>query len=310
MINADIKLDEFNENDKKAIDSIYKKYELLLDDTIEVDGKTLYRIRSTSEFVSNNLCHVYVGSLGGYVESRSNLSDGGTCWITYDSKVYGDAIIRDNALIVKSNINGNAECLSSNIGLNSIVQDSTLVGYFEVFDSTIINSNITSSYIDDSRVSRSTVKNATVQSSLITDAFVDGEEDNDHDVLTSARSVIISKSEVYGIVEDSNGKVARCSISFTIKKAESLFSKVAVGDYVDYDPGKWTETRTEKAEDGYYWGMKSGTSKSTGVRCNSADSSTRSGWMVLGKTNGQVLLISAGTPECIYHPGKALHKGI
>ena len=201
MINADIKLDEFNENDKKAIDPIYKKYELLLDDTIEVDGKTLYRIRSTSNFVSNNLFPIYVDTLGGYVESRHNLSDDGTCWIDYDSKVYGDAIIRDNALIVKSNINGNAECLSSNIALNSFVQDSTLVGYFEVWDSSIVKSNITSSYINDSRVSRSTVKNATVRSSLITDAWVDGEEDSDNDVLSSARSVSISKSEVYGIVE-------------------------------------------------------------------------------------------------------------
>lgn len=107
---------------------------------------------------------------------------------------------------------------------------------------------------------------------------------------------------VYGIVQDSNGKVARCSTStFTIKKAELLVNKVSVGDYVAYDAGNWTETRSEKAEDGYYWGMKSGTSKQTGVRCNSADSSTRSGWIVLGKTNGQVLLIHAGTPECIYH---------
>ena len=200
MINADIKLDEFNEDDTKAIDPIYKKYELLLDDTIEVDGITLYRIRSTSNFVSNGLLNIYVGSLGGYVESRRNLSDDGNCWIDYDSKVYGDVTIRDNSLIIKSNINGNAECLLSNIMQNSIVQDSTLVGYFEVWDSSIVKSNITCSYINDSRVSRSTVKNATVQSSLITDAWVDGEEDNDHDVLTSSRSVSISKSEVYGIV--------------------------------------------------------------------------------------------------------------
>ena len=121
----------------------------------------------------------------------------------------------------------------------------------------------------------------------------------------SKKEITISNNgthRVYGIVKDSNGKVAKCqSEQFTINKGELLFNKVAVGDYVNYDAGVWTETRTEKAEDGYYWGMKSGTTKQTGVRCNAADSSTRSGWMVLAKTNNQVLLIHAGTPECVYH---------
>lgn len=107
---------------------------------------------------------------------------------------------------------------------------------------------------------------------------------------------------VYGVVKDSNGYEASCtSKQFTINKGELLFNKVQVGDYVNYDAGTWTETRTEKNEDGYYWGMTSGTSKQTGVRCYASDSSARSGWMVLAKANNKVYLIHAGTPECVYH---------
>ena len=47
--------------------------------------------------------------------------------------------------------------------------------------------------------------------------------------------------------------------------------------------------------------MTANTSKQKGVRCSNTDTGTRNGWMVLGKNNGQVLLIHAGTPECIYH---------
>ena len=106
---------------------------------------------------------------------------------------------------------------------------------------------------------------------------------------------------VRGIVQDSYGNINRCSKTFTIKKGELLANKVSVGDYVGYDAGKWEETRTEKQSDGYFWGMKTNTSKQTGVKCSSSDTATKNGWRVLGKVNGQVLLISAGTPECIYH---------
>lgn len=118
---------------------------------------------------------------------------------------------------------------------------------------------------------------------------------------TSIKITKTGSHKVYGIVKDSYGNVGKCSSSFTIKKGELLVNKVSVGDYVGYDAGKWDTTRTAKETDGYYWGMKSGTSKQTGVKCDSSDTGTRNGWIVLAKYNGHVLLISAGTPECIYH---------
>ncbi len=124
-------------------------------------------------------------------------------------------------------------------------------------------------------------------------------------VITNAGS-----HRVYGIVKDSNGNVARCSSqNFVVEKSGLLAASVKVGDYVGYDAGKWTETRGEKQTDGYYWGMKSGTSKQTGVKCDSNDLSTRNGWMVLSVSNGKVTLIHAGTPECIYH-GRTTYNNV
>ncbi len=109
--------------------------------------------------------------------------------------------------------------------------------------------------------------------------------------------------KIYGIVKDAYGHTFTCETpSFYIEKGELLSAKVKVGDYVAYNPGNWNENRpSEQKQDGYYWGMKSGQSKSTGVKCDSNDVSTRNGWMVMNVYDGKVVLISAGTPECIYH---------
>ena len=64
-----------------------KKYELT-DETIEVNGKILHRIKSLKDF--NN---VKKGDLGGCVENEGNLSQKGNCWI------YDNAIVYDNAYV-------------------------------------------------------------------------------------------------------------------------------------------------------------------------------------------------------------------
>ena len=62
-----------------------KKYELTKE-TIEVDGRTLHRIVALKSFAD-----VKEGDLGGYVESESNLSHYGECWIYGDARVGGSA---------------------------------------------------------------------------------------------------------------------------------------------------------------------------------------------------------------------------
>lgn len=59
-----------------------KKYELVEDDTITFNGRTLFRIRALID-----LPLVKPGDLGGYIESENNLSQEGTCWVYRDAMV-------------------------------------------------------------------------------------------------------------------------------------------------------------------------------------------------------------------------------
>jgi UDP-3-O-[3-hydroxymyristoyl] glucosamine N-acyltransferase len=71
-----------------------KKYKLLKNDTIEVDGHTLYRIVALQDAP---FCHY--GELGGYVESERNLSHQGAAWIRYPMYAMGNTVIsRDTVL--------------------------------------------------------------------------------------------------------------------------------------------------------------------------------------------------------------------
>ena len=75
-----------------------KKYELT-DETIDVSGTTLHRIKALKDFGN-----VKKGELGGYVESERNLSQEGNCWVCGNAKVCGDAEVCGNAWVF-----GNAE---------------------------------------------------------------------------------------------------------------------------------------------------------------------------------------------------------
>ena len=71
-----------------------KHFKLRTDLTIEVGGKTLYRIESTKDIERFG---VKAGDLGGYIEKEDNLS--GDAWVSGDARVYGDALVCGNALI-------------------------------------------------------------------------------------------------------------------------------------------------------------------------------------------------------------------
>ena len=75
-----------------------KKYELT-DETIEVYGTALHRIKALKDFGN-----VKKGELGGYVESERNLSQEGNCWVCGNAKVYDNAWVFGNARVC-----GNAE---------------------------------------------------------------------------------------------------------------------------------------------------------------------------------------------------------
>ena len=70
-----------------------KKYKLT-EETINVDGRTLYRIEALKDF-----SYTKKGDKGGFIENESNLSQSGDCWVYGNAKVYDNAEVFDNAKV-------------------------------------------------------------------------------------------------------------------------------------------------------------------------------------------------------------------
>ena len=70
-----------------------KKYELT-EETINVFGKTLHRIRATRDF-----SNVHAGDLGGFIEDERNLNHGENAWVGGNAWVYGNALVSGNARV-------------------------------------------------------------------------------------------------------------------------------------------------------------------------------------------------------------------
>lgn len=83
-----------------------KKYEMLMNDTIVVNGRTLYRIRSLVDIYNGVLYPS--GSLGGYIEGEHNLSHEGNCWLLTHGRAYGNASITGDSLVDYADIHGDA----------------------------------------------------------------------------------------------------------------------------------------------------------------------------------------------------------
>ena len=70
-----------------------KKYELT-EETTNIFGKTLHRIRATRDF-----SNVHAGDLGGFIENELNLSHDRDTWVYGNALVYGDARVGGKALV-------------------------------------------------------------------------------------------------------------------------------------------------------------------------------------------------------------------
>ena len=77
-----------------------KKYEMCPDrkklvySLIDTQVHMLYQIRALKDFLN-----VKEGDFGGWVESESNLSQQGTCWIYPGVNVYHNAYVEGNGVI-------------------------------------------------------------------------------------------------------------------------------------------------------------------------------------------------------------------
>lgn len=127
-----------------------KKFELVMEDSIVVEGRTLYRIRALKNVVESDdgTYAVKKGTLGGYVQKEENLSHEGDCWVFDNAKVFDDVRVQDNAFITdESMVFGNAvvkdkaiTCNQSKIYGFAIVKDSSItMDRSEVYGHAVIN---------------------------------------------------------------------------------------------------------------------------------------------------------------------------
>ena len=73
------------------------KYELLLDEFVEIFGTKLFRIKAKAPFSA-----VSSGKRGGFIESEKNLAQVGDAWVSGDAKVFGNARVSGNAEVRQS----------------------------------------------------------------------------------------------------------------------------------------------------------------------------------------------------------------
>ena len=109
-----------------------KKYKLT-EETINVDGRTLYRIEALKDFND-----VKKGDKGGFIENENNLTQYGKCWVYDNAEVSGYAIVHNNATV-----RGNAK-VSGNAIIHEdakVYGDAKVSGNAMVFDNAEIYDN-------------------------------------------------------------------------------------------------------------------------------------------------------------------------
>lgn len=103
------------------------RYELVMHDTVERFGKTLYRIKATVDIPAYNIRR---GDLGGWIASPDNLPQLGNGWVDEHALVYEDAVVTGNALVT-----GNAEVFG-----RALIHDRAVVsGHSRVFGDTEVS---------------------------------------------------------------------------------------------------------------------------------------------------------------------------
>ena len=148
-----------------------KKYELLENDTVNVDNKTLYRIKALKSFGN-----VTKGDLGGYVQSDDNLSRNGFCWIYDNALVYDNAKVYDNA-----RVSGSAKVY----GNTWIYDNARIFGSALVYDNARVYDNAL--VYDNARVSGS----AKVYGSAVVTKLVQNVITHKHNITLTDNHIII-----------------------------------------------------------------------------------------------------------------------
>lgn len=99
-----------------------QKFTLLKDETTTVNGKTLYRIKYLMDIPHAN---VKAGTIGGWLESESNLSQKGQCCVLDNAVVMDNAVVRGEFVTV-SGI-ATIDCNAIVEGYATTIKHSTLI---------------------------------------------------------------------------------------------------------------------------------------------------------------------------------------
>ena len=122
-----------------------KKYEILKDKSITIDGHTLYRIK-----LLISLPFMPEGTLGGFVESEYNLSQEGDCWIADEAAVYGHSVVTEGGWVGgSSRVYGH-----SIIRGTGYIDDAVIIRSSEIKDKTVIKG---SAILQESSIGGSTI---------------------------------------------------------------------------------------------------------------------------------------------------------
>ena len=102
-----------------------KKYKLT-DETIKLNGVTLYRIEALKDFGE-----IKKGDKGGFIESENNLAHEGDAWVSDNAHVYGNACVFDNSQVYgNAFVSGYAQVY----GDANVCDDSSIFGSALVYD--------------------------------------------------------------------------------------------------------------------------------------------------------------------------------
>ena len=124
-----------------------KKYKLT-DETINLNGVTLYRIEALKYFGE-----IKKGDKGGFIESENNLAHEGDAWVSDNAHVYGNACVFDNSQVYgNAFVSGYAQVYGDAFVYgNAWLYDNTRVcGYARVADNARVYGN--ANVCDDSSV--------------------------------------------------------------------------------------------------------------------------------------------------------------
>ena len=113
-----------------------KKYQLLEDDTIVRDGRTLYRIQALRDV----RFRVEKDAVGGYVEKEANLSQEGPCWLFDEACAYDDARVEGTAALYdEATLRGKAKLIEgASLWGKAILQGEAQVGGVSSLDEQVV----------------------------------------------------------------------------------------------------------------------------------------------------------------------------